>query len=345
MVNGPGPGAILRSHGLVLNKDVLKKSKSNGTADWDTSALLDVADPRRFQVSMRILDWNNDEGISFIVGIAPKDADVAMRDIEKHTGVFFNILDSIITKEGVSRFDVPGISSVWETGSSSSFSMFFEDGELFFEVQGHSRAKVPKDIPKADYRPCISICDPAVRLSVIVNPEVNSKRRREGDEVAALKYVKTLWEDRTFADATIVCGGCSSTRREIAVHRNILSVASPFFQKAFQGSMKESKDNQVVIQDATVESVEALLKFLYTGIVRRDTDVADLLPLAHRLQVNGLVEFCAEQLVKNADADCISSTIATLRPFRDDEVVRLYWQKLADKVSGNRCLVMALMSQ
>merc|ERR1711964_107042 len=128
---------------------------------------------------------------------------------------------------------------------------------LYLSVGGGSRFEVVRAIPPGDYRPCISVSNAGQRLQVAVSTPA-AKRLGEHDSQQLLKMSKSMWEDRVFADATVVCGG-----RCISVHRCILSAASPFFAKAFQGQMREAKDASIMIKDASADAVEHFLQYLY----------------------------------------------------------------------------------
>merc|ERR1712187_782183 len=217
--------------------------------------------------------------------------------------------------------------------------VFYEEGTLYFAVEGHSRVKVPMEIPSGDYRPCISIARSKVRLWT----SVQSRKRKivvDDDEASALKVMRCLWTDRSFSDATVTCGSQS-----FRVHRSILAANSQFFARAFQSQMRAASDCSVVIPDADKNSVEALLRYLYTRDVGEDFDASALLPLAHRYEVAGLVDRCAAAITKGLREDNVVRSVAALMPFKDEESIKWHWNDVMGRIATHRALLEVICGQ
>merc|ERR1712151_1104806 len=144
---------------------------------------------------------------------------------------------------------------------------------------------------------------------------------------------------RAFADADVIC-----PPRSIAVHRCFLAAASPFFARAFQGSMRESSEAKVVIEDADADAVEALVHYLYTGAVDDNVDPTALLALAHRFEVRGLLRLCAASIVWDLTEENVARSVAALRPFKDEGPIEEYWRALVDRLGGDRAMLEALLT-
>jgi hypothetical protein len=89
--------------------------------------------------------------------------------------------------------------------SKGRVEICFMDDVLYLAYEGRSRFKVVGNIPKGDYRPCISIGFPGVRLRISVHTP-GKKRAAPSDSQESLNASKRLWVDRAFTDAEVMCG-------------------------------------------------------------------------------------------------------------------------------------------
>jgi len=347
--------SLFRSHQLVLVDDVLIKFEGDED-EWRSNALINVPDPERFRIEVKPAirgggSWGDMENPP-IIGIAPSDTDLAQVDIEEHTGVFvfFNCdmhefqdeVEILMPGQPGKPFALPGWSAARaSTTSANLIRMEYQNNELYLAVDGNTprRVPVPIAIPPADYRPCISIKRKSTRILISVDTP-SRKRKAEGGEAPALKVARNLWADREFTDALVTCGS-----HVIPVHRCVLSAASPFFARAFKGSMRESTEAKVAMDDADPTAVELLLSFLYTGVLdsSADTSAAQILPIAHRLEVPELVDHCASTLVRAMAKDNILSTLSALRPYRDSADVKPHWETIICKIQSDTQLIRALL--
>mmetsp|Transcript_73777 Transcript_73777/g.130864 ORF Transcript_73777/g.130864 Transcript_73777/m.130864 type:complete len:352 (-) Transcript_73777:8-1063(-) len=332
---------LLRSNELRLIGDVLVKWRGQD-GSWDSNALFSVEDPKHFRVTVRPTHSRWSETAPVLVGIAPCDANMALNQIEMHTGVFLLMggYPAIVRPaQEILPFRVPGYTSAFTSAARPPLQLTYEDGTLYLAFDGYPCAPVQGTIPPADYRPCISIGHFVPRFTVAIDTPRRPGRQKSLDEGHPAKLAKNLWTDRKFADAVVVCGTCS-----IPVHRCVLAAASPFFARAFEGCMRESHEAKVVIEDIDARSLEALLAFLYTGLADGQVDAASLLPVAHRLEVSGLVDYCAGVLAREVSEENIAGTVATLQPYRDDAAVKPHWDVIRCSMLANEALIDSLMA-
>jgi len=343
---------LLRAHGLTftdnIRQAILAKKKRNEEDTetvWNTAALFQVETTDDFHMFVQVLDHGGgeEEGYPALIGVVDADADLSVTDMERHGGAFLNMSaghaamclachtlyrshdedqDVKLCLPGCKHCDGASDSEVVVRGMHMYYTA--EDMRLSFAVEGFPKVEFRLDNLIRDARPCIVIGRPGV----ILNVSVDSRRQKrpeasEGDSGASMKVRKTMWEDRVFTDAVVVCGASS-----FPVHRSLLAATSQFFAKAFSSTMREGLDAKVVIDDAKHECVEAVLQYLYKGTVSSNVDSIALLPLAHRLEVTGLVEHCSEEIVGNVSTSNAAQTVAALRPFSSDACVRTHWKSL-----------------
>jgi len=346
-----GTPTILRSHGLSLEGNVVRKTGGSASA-WDTSALFEVPRADNFHVFVEVLEYGEAaaDASPALLGIAPIDADLTVEDIEHTTGSFLvlpehdvelpldmNVHYASQSQHYQSKIRLPGCDAGDDPlNCHRGIHMFYEDGQLLFSIDGHARALAPEPVGNKDFRPCVSIGYAGVQLRIAVDTP-DSKRKGMG-ECPIAKVNRTLWDDKVFTDASVVC-----LSRTMPVHRCVLAAASPFFARAFASPMREGGEARVVLEDTDEASSEALLKYLYTSCVDDGVDTIALLPLAHRLGATSLVEHCATDIVRNLCPGNVVPSIVALRPFRDDGPTRKHWGALVDFVRGDRVLLQTLL--
>ena len=142
----------------------------------------------------------------------------------------------------------------------------------------------------------------------------------ELDEECLEKDVKKAF-DQGLEDTDMVL--VSDTGHEIPCHKFILSSRSSVFKAMF--GMKDSLEatsGRIDIPENT-ESLQALLKYLYTDSIPKLTDngsiFQDLLDLAEKYDLGKLKQMCSELLVKIVDeSNCIQLYILGYLHNRDD---------------------------
>jgi len=336
--------ALLKSHGLSLEGGVLAKPVGLG-GNWNSNALLDIPQPERFRLTIKILTLPAIDDYPYLVGIASKKAKISTTNIEtkEKLGIFLNMARRSVysphlgTDLGV-QWPLTAEFEWADTGFPQEIEISYIDGALYLAEPGQNRTKIVDNIPPHSYRPCISIGCSGVRLRISVSTPA-MKRAHDGDGDEALKLARSLWADRDFADAKIVCG-----KKSIAVHRCVLAAASPFFAKAFKGKMREASQGEIVIKDAGEDAMEAFLQYLYTKSAPDEADTIELLPLAHRFESAGLVQYCVADIIENVTPENVATNVAALRPFKDDPGIQQHWADLCQRLASDPALVEGLMN-
>ncbi|XP_044020999.1 speckle-type POZ protein-like [Aphidius gifuensis] len=102
-------------------------------------------------------------------------------------------------------------------------------------------------------------------------------------------------ENKKFSDIISEVDG-----KEFKAHKMILSLKSPVFSAMFDHeSMKESRDNRVVINDIDVDVVKQMLEYIYTEKTPSKINdcVQDLLGAANKYQIDDLKEICENNIM------------------------------------------------
>ncbi len=89
--------------------------------------------------------------------------------------------------------------------------------------------------------------------------------------------MQSLLESGEFSDVTLVVGQPEQNKKELKVHRFLLSAFSPVFAAMFSHTeTKEALEKRVVIEDLSTEAMERLLRYIYIGKL----ELPSLLPWA-----------------------------------------------------------------
>ena len=210
-------------------------------------ALLKVDQPSSFAYTVRVPTaelavGSHDEDLDtgFMFGIASSRIDIANEEDRPHSCyLHVNALRTILVVTNASPFDMllPG----WDEAIDSrslDLNLFWEGGQLYFSINDAPRIRVKQNLAAEDYRPCVAVCSPRVSCLVAFFDQRRKRKRMSStsEEHAAQKLARTLWADKTFADAKVHCGD-----RTFDVHRCVLSAASPFFAAAFKGALSEAR--------------------------------------------------------------------------------------------------------
>lgn len=92
----------------------------------------------------------------------------------------------------------------------------------------------------------------------------------------------TLREKERYTDVTLSCEG-----RFYPVHKLVLSTCSEYFMRMFE--LTPCKHPVVVLQDVKSKEMEALLSYMYAGVVSvAQSDLPQLIKVAEALQIKGL---------------------------------------------------------
>jgi len=94
--------------------------------------------------------------------------------------------------------------------------------------------------------------------------------------------LSTLREKERYTDVTLACQG-----KFYQVHKLVLSACSEYFESMFENT--PCKHPVIVIKDIKPDDIEALLSYMYAGVVSvAQNDLARLIKAAELLQIKGL---------------------------------------------------------
>jgi len=108
-----------------------------------------------------------------------------------------------------------------------------------------------------------------------------------------------LLDTEDTSDISLVCQGV-----EIRAHRLVLGARSPVFKAMFKSDMVEKINGEVNIEDAGVDEVRQMVRYMYTAKIDHSfTKVKELLVLANKYQVLELVNFCSSKIFESLSED------------------------------------------
>jgi len=108
-----------------------------------------------------------------------------------------------------------------------------------------------------------------------------------------------LLDSSTLTDIKIKCDG-----KILECHKAILSARSSVFRAMFQHDMRESKNNEIIIQDLDFSTVKDMVRYVYSGRVTDLVDKSDLLlSAADKYDIKDLKEECCQSLSANLAVD------------------------------------------
>jgi len=126
----------------------------------------------------------------------------------------------------------------------------------------------------------------------------------------------SLWANPRFTDCVVNAAG-----RQWKLHRNMLSAASPVFERMFASGMAEGSSQEVHIMDATAADVGAFLCFIYTGNVgeqaRDAASWASLLLLADMYEIYQLADIAADNLQAMVSCENVVDILRFLKKWKE----------------------------
>ena len=138
-----------------------------------------------------------------------------------------------------------------------------------------------------------------------------------------LKGLASLREEDVLCDIQLEAEG-----KRLSAHKAVLAAASPYFKAMFSGKFKETREEVVPINEVTFEGLRNIIECIYTTKVTVDmTNIEEVLPTAHLLQMNDIVKECVEwmdgkittanclQLLEIAEKFCIEKLVSKVNDF------------------------------
>lgn len=143
-----------------------------------------------------------------------------------------------------------------------------------------------------------TIVEPA-KFKFVPAPDHHNEKDKFLNEIS--NGLKMLWETKDYWDFKIITGPAEN-RAEIKVHRNILAMRSSVFATAFKANgMKESVENEMIIDDFNESAVKEFLEFLYTNKAIREEHAMELFALASKYDVSLLRTSTETIILKNIE--------------------------------------------
>lgn len=100
---------------------------------------------------------------------------------------------------------------------------------------------------------------------------------------------------------------CDQNVMEIAAHRVIVATRCDWFRRALLSGMKESIERRILIPDTSPCLFYKFLGYLYSGILDKDSlsldELAEVIALSDKYEVDSLKEICEGVLLRNIDGD------------------------------------------
>ncbi|KAI9113302.1 hypothetical protein K1719_015827 [Acacia pycnantha] len=116
---------------------------------------------------------------------------------------------------------------------------------------------------------------------------------------SALQCLSRMLDEGIHADLTI-----NTAEGTLRAHKAILSASSPVFQSMFHHNLKEKESSTIHIEDISLESCTALLRYLYGTIKQEDfwKHRLVLLGAANKYDITGLKDTCEESLLEDLNS-------------------------------------------
>ena len=105
--------------------------------------------------------------------------------------------------------------------------------------------------------------------------------------------------DTSTSDVVLVC-----QEEEIRAHRFVLCARSPVFNTMLQSKMSENATGEVKIDDVDKDVLKEMLRYMYKVEVDETfTKFKELLILADKYEVQGLIKYCGIKIVESLNKD------------------------------------------
>ena len=119
-----------------------------------------------------------------------------------------------------------------------------------------------------------------------------------------LNTFQQLCMNEKLSDVKLVCDG-----QEFPCHKFMLSARSQVFQAMFSSDLEENASEMINIEDFDVDTIKSFLKYLYTDKFEDDSVNCELLRIADKYDVKGLVQSCVNHIEKKMTLENILEVI------------------------------------
>ena len=144
------------------------------------------------------------------------------------------------------------------------------------------------------------------KINVVHHCEpIHNTARSPESKIKVTKFMeKVFYHERHYADVILV-----AETHEFKVHKHMLSACSDVFKSMFDQPMRESASNRVEIADVKANTLQAMIKFIYTGEMTNCELVADLTAVADKYNIQPLKAVCERELSRSLDVRNAVSTL------------------------------------
>jgi len=150
---------------------------------------------------------------------------------------------------------------------------------------------------------------------------INKKKKQQVQAVTASALLAselgTLVINPKHSDVMLKCPG-----KTFLCHKAILASRSPFFDKMFTSNNNNSnmKQSKLEVKEFTVETIECVLEFLYSGEVKREVgDAVELVKAGVHFQVAGIINLAFRVLSRGISISMERMRVEAGEAIKDDE--------------------------
>lgn len=129
--------------------------------------------------------------------------------------------------------------------------------------------------------------------------------------------IGNLYGNPSMSDFEIICAG-----KSIPCHKFVLSTRSDVFRTMFVNSLNETNSGQLEIKDLKFETLEAMMKFLYTDQISLAKINSDLLIAAEKYNIQRLYEQCVHQLKRTLTVENVLEVMITAFLVNSEELLK-----------------------
>lgn len=133
--------------------------------------------------------------------------------------------------------------------------------------------------------------------------KLNNYQRGQPTILDQLKYLENLneklFESGEYSDFKIIIDD-----REFNVHKAVLAAGSSVFAAMFRCKMKESIENQLLVEDSTPEVMTEFLRFIYTGKhPEDDVDFMGIFEMSKFYIIMDLMDYCESKITSSVNPE------------------------------------------
>lgn len=166
---------------------------------------------------------------------------------------------------------------------------------------------------------------------------LNTNRKRSAMSVC--NVAEQAWKQRKFTDASIICED-----ERIPVHRAMLCAASSVFDAAFCSNLDEGKTATYEVKESSKGAVEAMLRFIYTGLHECPADdLPFLLELSVLYELESLCADVSSLLSGGVNATNVRARAAVLKRHGDRQHVAEALKSILGTIASDESLIRALI--